>query len=402
MRKSFFTILQIVLLLCFCGSPSLAQEAGGGVPAAGNPVQVPELQGGSLVPLSPEDHVLRAGDQLVLHVASLPDLPSTYTVRVDGFFYHPLIGEVQATGRTLADLRKEVQGKLARELRKPDFRLGLVQVAQHSVAVLGEARNQGTFRVGVGGSVLDVIAAAGGLSAKADSDRAVLLRGEERIELSLKPEVGGGLTKVRSGDILYILPGAPVNVVGEVTAPGVYSLSRVSGSPYQAILAAGGAKEEASLKRVRLVRSSLPEPIILNLSPESTEPLPEEAQTLREGDILVVPARQAVILGAVSNPGAVPLRGDETLLDLLPSRVGKDSDIRQIMVVRSDDVQKNREENEEYNLEEYFKEGKADIAAVPIHDGDIVYVPEKGKSGLSFLKRGISIMTLINIARWLF
>ncbi len=363
-------------------------------------ITLPPVDGGALTPLSSEQHILRPGDQLVFNVASLPDLPTSYTVRVDGHFFHPLIGEVQAAGRTLEDLRADLKVLLAKELRNPYFRLGLVQVAQHSVAVLGEAREQGTFQVGVGASVLDVIAKAGGLSAKADSDRAVLIRGEEHIDVSLSPEDGGGLTKVRSGDILYILPGSPVSVTGEVTLPGVYSVSRVSGDPREAILAAGGAKEEASLKRVRLIRATLPEPLILDLTPANETPLPEAARQLEEGDILVVPARQAVILGAVSDPGPVPLRGDETLLDILPAKVGEGSDIRSILVVRAENVRENRDEKEEYNLEEYFKEGKADIV-VPIRDGDLVYVPARNRNGGVFGKF-TNLLNVIGLARLFF
>jgi polysaccharide export outer membrane protein len=383
----------VLLLLLMVGV--VAQENDGVTPD----LAVPPVNQGSLTPLSPEAHILRPGDQLVFHIASLPEMPSSYTIRVDGYFYHPLIGEVQASGHTLADLRSEIEAELSKELRNPHFRLGLVQVAQHTVAVLGEANQQGTFRVGVGASVLDVIAAAGGLSAKADSDRAVLMRGDERVEVPLDPDKGGGLTKVRTGDILYILPGAPVSVTGEVTQPGVYSVSRVSGNPREAILSAGGAKESASLKRVRLIRATLPKPVIIDLTPDSEDPLPEEAARLQEGDILVVPARQAVILGAVSAPGPVPLRGDETLLDILPARVNEGSDIRKIMVVRAADVKHNRETKEEYDLEKYFKEGDAEIV-VPIRDGDLVYVPPKSrKKGL--FGTGFNFFSILGMARWL-
>lgn len=390
--RSLYLIVFVLFLTMACFGQDETTTTGLDLPSNA------ELGGGSLTTLDPEKHILRPGDKLELHIAALPEMATAYDVRVDGFFYHPLIGQVEASGRTLEDLRGVIHQRLAQELRNPVFRLGIVQVVQHRVAVLGEASRQGTFSVGVGSSVLDVIAAAGGLSEKADSRRAVLLRGNDRVEVSLDPEKGGGLTKVRSGDILYILAGAPVSVSGEVTKPGVYSVSRVGGDPRSAILAAGGAKEEASLKRVRLVRATKAEPIIMDLSPDSKEPLPEEAQQLQEGDILVIPARQVILLGAVSSPGPVPLRGGETLLDIIPSRISEGSDIKNIMVVRAEDVRKNREEKEEYNLEEYFKEGKADIV-VPVYDGDLVYVPAKGKGGGLF-GRGFNFFSILGLARW--
>ena len=389
----------MLLLLCLwltLTSQALAQTEAG--PAS--PVQVPSTNGGSLTPLTSEDHILRVGDELMLHIGSLPELPSSYIIRVDGYFFHPLIGEVRATGRTLGDLRAELKSRLAKELRKPAFRLGIKQVAKHQVAVLGEAQKQGSFEVALGSTVLDVIAQAGGLTDKADRETAVLLRGDQRMEVPLRPDTGGGLTQIRTGDVLYILSGAAVSVAGEVTTPGVYSVSRTAGSPRQALLAAGGAKEEASLARVRLVRATETEPIVLDLRPDAESPIPERAQQLQEGDILVVPARQAVILGAVSKPGPVPLRGGETLIDILPAQVSKDSDVNKILVVRANDVRANRDQKEEYNLKNYFEKGDAS-AAVAIHDGDIIYVPARPESSGIF-GRGFNILSLISLARLFF
>lgn len=380
-------LLAVLLLMFSLVCYTQAQEDG--VPGAS------PGSGGALVPLTSEDHLLRAGDRLVFHIASLPEMDSIYVVRVDGFFFHPLVGEVKASGRTLGDLRAELNSSLAKELKNPSFRLGLAEVAKHSVAVLGEAQNQGTFEVGIGSTVLDLIAQAGGLSEKADRDTAVLLRGQERMEVSLRPDVGGGLTQVKSGDVLYVLAGSPVSVTGEVTAPGVYAVSRVNGDPRQALLAAGGAKEEASLTRVRLVRATLSEPLVLDLSADPKTPLPEEAQQLQDGDILVVPARQIVVLGAVSKPGPVAIRGGETLIDVLSEKLAKESNLKRILVVRSDDVLATRDKKEEYNLQEYFEKGKAE-AAVGIYDGDLIYVPAKGKG----IFESINLVNLIGWARW--
>ena len=396
-----FSRYLICLLICLA-LPTWAQAPPEGQSAPVAPQASPpsSSDGGSLTPLSSEKHVLRPGDQLEFHVSALPQLPTTYPIRVDGFFFHPVVGEINANGKTLGQLRTELAKLLAKELRNPNFRLGIREVARHQVAVLGEAKNQGSFDVGVGASVLDVIAKAGGLSEKADADRAVLLRGEEQMQISLRPEEGGGLTKVRSGDVIYVLAGSPVSVVGEVTKPGIYSVSRVSGGARAAVLAAGGAKEEASLSRVRLVRATLPKPITFDLTPGSETPIPLEAQQLEEGDILVIPPRQAVILGAVTEPGAVPLRGGETLLDILPSKISGDSDIDSIMVVRAANIRDSREEKEEYDLKAYFEDGKSDIV-VPINDGDLVYVPAKSQGG-GFMNTANSFLSILGIARLFF
>lgn len=361
----------------------------------------PMAPGGALVPLDSDKHILRAGDRIEFFISALPEMEKDFTIRVDGQFHHPLVGDVQASGRTLPDLREEIKKRLSRELRNPKFRIGILAVAQHQVAVLGEVSKQGTFQVGIGATVLDLIAVAGGLGPKADREKAMILRGEEKIEVSLQPGAAEGLTKVVSGDVLYILAGSPVSVTGEVTTPGVYSISRVAGGPRDAVLKAGGAKEEASLSRVRLIRATEPKAIILDLRPDSETPIPEKARQMQEGDILIVPARQAVVLGAVSAPGPVPLRGDETLLDILPKMVSETSDIDHILVVRAENVMANRDTKEEYNLREYFQDGKADVV-VPIRDGDLIYVPARDTSPGLFDLQNMGIWGILSMARLFF
>ena len=357
--------------------------------------------GGSLTTLSSEEHLIGVGDRIELHIPALPDLSDVYDVRVDGHFFHPVIGDVQAHGRTLGDLRKELSARLGKELRRPVFRLGLREVAKHQVAVLGEAKTQGSYEVSLGSTVLDVIAKAGGLDEKADRESAMILRGNEKIPISLKPEQGGGLTKVQSGDVVYILPGSTVSVSGEVTEPGVYSVSRVSGTPWEAIIRAGGAKQTASLSRAKLIRPSLPGPLTIDLRPNAENPLPIEAQQLQAGDIISIPPRQAVVLGAVGEAGPVPLEGGETLIDVLAKRVQAGSDIEKIYVVRAANVMKQRDEKEVYSIKDYFENGKAETA-VPIYDGDLVYVPEKGKKDGGVLGSLGNIFSILNIARLFF
>lgn len=359
----------------------------------------PVGDGGSLTTLSSEKHLISVGDKIEFHIPALPDLPDVYDIRVDGHFFHPVIGDVQAYGRTLEDLRKELTVRLGKELRRPVFRLGLREVAKHQVAVLGEAKTQGSYEVSLGSTVLDVLAKAGGLSEKADQESAMILRGNEKIPLSLKPELGGGLTKVQSGDVIYILPGSTVSVSGEVTEPGVYSVSRVTGTPWEAIIRAGGAKQTASLQRARLIRASLPAPLSIDLRPDAEAGLPLEARQLQAGDIISIPPRQAIVLGTVGEPGPVSLEGGETLIDVLAKRVTSGSDIEKIYVVRAKNVKENRDEKEIYSIKEYFEKGKAD-SAVPIYDGDLVYVPEKKEKGKGIFG-DFNIFTILSIAQFL-
>lgn len=393
--RYLYSILALSMCWVLLAIPVCAQS-----PQTPPPAPPSVGNGGVLRTFESERYVLRTGDKLELFITALPELPSLYEVRVDGSFFHPVVGQVQAAGKTLNDVRAELKKKLGKELRYPEFRLGLQAISTMSVSVLGEARSQGSFEVGVGGSVLDALAKAGGLTEKADPRQALILRGDQKIEVSLDPVAGQGLTQLQAGDVVYVKPGLQVSVAGEVSKPGPYNVSQTAGTPWDAIIAAGGAKEEAALTRVKLIRPSFPDPLILDLAPGNEASLPAEAKQLEAGDIVVVPARTAAVLGAVNKPGPTPLAKEVTLLDLLSEKLTAESDIKHVLVVRADDVQKNRDKKEEYNLNDFLKEGKGDLASVPIHDGDLIYIPAKGKNKL--FGNGFNILSLLSIARLFF
>ena len=350
-----------------------------------------------------DSYIVKPGDKLEIYVNALPELENLYEVRVDGGIFHPITGQMQVSGHTLSDVRSDFQTRLRRELHRPNFRLGLQKISLHQVAVLGEAQRQGTFEVGVGSTALDLLARAGGLGEKADKDLATILRGDEQIEIKLEPVAGHGLTKLRPGDVLFIRAGTQVSVAGEVAEPGPYTVSKLTGSPWEAIISAGGSKPEAALSRVKILRPTVADPIIVNLRPDSPEPIPDEAKVLQQGDVIVVPARQAVVLGSVTKPGPVPLTKSMNLIEVLSEKLGRDSNVKQVYVVRSEDVFKNRDKKEVYDLESFFKEGEARSAAVPIHDGDLVFVPAKGQKNGLLTGGGLTrIFGILNIARLLF
>lgn len=396
MRYQYWLIRTIVFLL----AATLLVQAEPQNPKVPAPPSSSVGNGGVLRTFDSNSYILRTGDKIEFFVTALPELPSVYEVRVDGSFYHPVIGQIKASGRTLSDVREEIKQKLAKELRYPDFRLGLQAITTMEVSVLGEAKSQGSFEIGVGGNALDALAKAGGLTDKADTKKALILRGDQQIEISLDPVEGQGLTTLKAGDVLYIKPGLQVSVAGEVPKPGPYNVSQGGGTPWDAIIAAGGAKEEAALTRVKLIRPSFPEPLVLDLSPTNEQPLPEEAKQLQAGDIVIVPARQAAVLGAVTKPGPMPLTKEQTLLDLLSEQLTNESDIRHVLVVRAEDVQKNRDKKEEYNLNDFLKGGKGELAGIPIHDGDLVYIPGKKQGNGIF--NGFNILSVLSIARLFF
>lgn len=342
---------------------------------------------------------LQPGDQIEIHIFTLPDLEKTYQIRADGTLYHPFAGEVPAAGKTMAELERLLAQRFKKQIKTPGFRVALTSMAEAEAAVLGEVRNQGKFRFAAGTSVMDLIAQAGGISDKADRDSAILLRGGKEIRLNLGDGHQGELSKllVRSGDILYINRGKRVGVAGEVQTKGVYAIGSSSpNSVEEAIKSAGGATDTAALNRVQIIRPSLAEPITVDmLNPKSAASV-----VLQDGDTVVIPPRRAVILGAVGKQGALPLTGKETLVEVVSLAGVSSGRLDAVVVVRAPDVVAGNDKKEVYDLENSLNQGNATVN-VPIHDGDLVFVPPKDPNSRGLLENG-GMLNLLLMARSFF
>jgi polysaccharide biosynthesis/export protein len=336
MHKSIVPIALLATVWCY---PAQGEPAKQGAPA--NPVST-GLPAGRI---NTSKHVIQAGDQIELHIFNLPDLQKVYTVRADGRFFHPLAGDVAAAGRTIDVLESQLKKILNKELREPRFKVGIHSVANGEVAVVGEVERQGKYTVPQGTSLLDLLAQAGGLTTKADVDAAMILRQGKQLPVSLAPKNQAQLAEVilQNGDIFFVSAGRRVSVVGEVKQAGIYAISSKSGNEIgDAIKAAGGTRETAALTRVLVVRPSLSQPIVVDLlgAAAGQQSLP----TLEDGDTVVINPKQAVVLGAFTKPGAYPLTGNETLIDIISGAgAASTAKLDSIVVVRSNDVQKGTE-----------------------------------------------------------
>lgn len=365
-------------------------------PSPATPIRPPSPDVRGLIG-DPAKHVLAPGDVVEINIFALPSLATSYPIRVDGSFYLPPVGDVPAAGKTLSQLDTYLKARLAQEMRRPQFRLGLKDVAPNRFTVLGEVAQPGSYELRPGSTVLDLIASAGGLTSKADASEGQIIRSTGELTIPLTPGKidSDTVTQLRDGDVLYIHPGTSVNVTGEVFAPGLLSVPRREGNPMAAMIRAGGPKPNASLSRVILFRPALSSTVTLDLSANGPE-LPEIARQLQDGDVLVVPPRQAVVV--FKGPKAVPLKGGENVLDVvIAAGVGENLD--DVTIVRSQNAQaiaSARPEDfanagkaealqqslapEKVDLTKYFETRNPDLLT-PINDGDIILVPDPGPPG---------------------
>ncbi|HEX9050624.1 MAG TPA: polysaccharide biosynthesis/export family protein [Anaeromyxobacter sp.] len=161
----------------------------------------------------PDPGEYRIGREDVLEVVVWhePELSRVVPVRPDGKISLPLAGEVDAAGKTPAELQQGLTKTLAPYIRDAAVAVLVREINGPRVFVMGEVTKPGGFPLRGPVSVMQAIALAGGRTEFAGDD-VVWLRQlpggkTDRVELSFKDLVKGeaaGALWLRGGDVLYV------------------------------------------------------------------------------------------------------------------------------------------------------------------------------------------------------
>jgi polysaccharide biosynthesis/export protein len=119
-------------------------------------------------------------DQLQISVWHNPDLSVSVPVRPDGKITVPLIGDVEAGGKTPEEVAAEVKDKLQAYVRDPQVAVILTELRSHEylsrVRVTGAVRTPVSLPFRQGMTVMDAVLAAGGTTEFASADQTELYR----------------------------------------------------------------------------------------------------------------------------------------------------------------------------------------------------------------------------------
>jgi len=98
------------------------------------------------------------------------------SVRSDGMITLPLLGEIQASGKTVKQLQDEIAEKLKDLIVNPNVTVEVVRIFSQKVSVNGQVSRPGQYALGAPVTVLDVLSRAGGPTADAKSTKIKILR----------------------------------------------------------------------------------------------------------------------------------------------------------------------------------------------------------------------------------
>ena len=246
----------------------------------------------------------RLGPGDVVDIKVLGDETTTTRTLVgpDGKIYFNLLPGVFVWGLKLSEVKTVLEVELAKEMRvPPSLSIVLRTVGSRRLWIMGQVQTPGSFDLMVPITLLEAIAAAGGLATLAGSSEitadlrnSFLIRGHQRIPVDIDRLIRkGDLSQniyLQPEDFLFLAPSqvSDVFILGAVAQPG----SIVYTEPMtlvRAIASAGGTVRYAYGSKVAIIRGSLQNPRAGEVDYKEIIKGKESDIPLVPGDIVYVP-----------------------------------------------------------------------------------------------------------------
>lgn len=251
----------------------------------------------------------------VLDVAEIPDRP----VKIDknGYIDMPLIGRMEASGKTTLELESAIALRLRKFVRQPRVSVHVTEYHSQPVSVLGEVGTPGVYQLSGPKHLLEMISMAGGL--RQDAGTTVQITREASAgSLDVpgsKPDATGrynsaeiDFTSLLSGrtpaynilmqpnDVVSVPKADLVYVIGDVKKAGGFTLrAKEQMTVLQALSLAEGMERTAAGGKAKLLRKSAGGGERTEIRIDLTKVLANKAPDvpMQADDILVVPNNAA-------------------------------------------------------------------------------------------------------------
>jgi polysaccharide biosynthesis/export protein len=175
-------------------------------PTGAKPV-VPE----STPAIDPDAYRIGLADQLMISVWKEPELSMTVVVRPDGMITLPLVNDVHVVGLKPVELQQVLTDKLKPFLTEPQVTVIVQGIRSRKVYLVGNVSKQGSYPLDGGQTVMQLLAASGGVGPFAKADSIYILRTENnkqvRIPFQYKKALKGKAKEdilLQPGDVIVV------------------------------------------------------------------------------------------------------------------------------------------------------------------------------------------------------
>jgi len=283
-------MLPSVTMLCWSIStaPVLAQaQAPAPAPAPTQaPAPAPDMK----------DYIVGPEDVLEVQVWDNKDLNQSVFVRPDGKTSLPLVGEIQAAGKTVQELQDYLSAVYSKTVKGAAVTVIVREIKSRPVYFVGGFGKTGPIQIMRDLTLLQAISIVGGVSPTADAEKSFILRKDKVIPVDFTKLVQkGDLTqniKLEPGDTVVAPVADVVYLQGEIKSVGAIKYTQQL-TLMRAITQGGGLTPMASGGRVDILRGKGEKRERIRVDVDKMLRAPDENNDvpLKPDDIIFVPQR---------------------------------------------------------------------------------------------------------------
>lgn len=156
----------------------------------------------------------QVGDELAISVWKEKELESTQRIQRDGTIAPMLLGTVAVAGKTVDEVRAELEQRYTEYLREPKVSVRVVSIHAERVFVLGEVKEPAAIALNGPTTLIQALAQAGGFNQDVANQKAVRIvrTGADGRPSLITANVAAMLTgrtpivQVMPGDVVYVPP----------------------------------------------------------------------------------------------------------------------------------------------------------------------------------------------------
>lgn len=283
-----------------------------------------------------DDYILGVGDEMQVSLRGATNRSQTVRVDRDGRIVVIGLKPIQAAGRSLGNVRAELEAEVRRTMLATDVFVSVGEVRAISVFVGGEVERPGQFTLTSMSDVGTAIAQAGGVRRSGSLRQVRVVRaggGTSLVDLYGLLGIGAPPSiRLRDGDrVIVPVIGPTVAVTGTVSRPGIYEL-KGSASVGSVVAFAGGA-----------IRQRGGQVVISRIGADGTETflrVPSASGVVTGGDAIQIvggspggATGRVRLAGHAENIGARPLVTAGTIAELVGAPADLLSDTYQLASV---------------------------------------------------------------------
>ena len=272
---------------------------------------------------TPQNYVLGAGDEVVIHIWGDSEETIRQTISPEGNIMVSKLGPVHLNGMTVKNANSYLQREFAKifsgiggEVPSSQIKLTLGDVRTIQVNIMGEVSVPGTYTLSAFSSIFHALYRAGGVN-NIGSLRSIKLvrKGKTIADVDVYQYIMDGHfnndVQLQEGDVIIVNPYETlVEIVGKVKRPMYYEMKNTE-TVATLLDYAGGFTGDAYKKAVRIIRKSGREHQVFNV-----DEMDYSVFRLDDGDMITIDAvldrfeNRVEIRGAVYRAGLYQIDGN--------------------------------------------------------------------------------------------